>query len=172
MTGLPPLPIPWTAMNIGEASRASGVSTKMIRHYESVGLLPPAARSESGYRQYTPQEIRQLAFIRQSRELGFPIERIRELLSLWQDRRRPSRLVKALAEAHVRELDEKLRELSAMRATLQHLVDHCAGDERPDCPIIDTLAEPRAPGAPDEACRHHDPRTHLKHGRGVAGRAG
>lgn len=127
-------------MNIGEAARASGVSAKMIRHYESVGLLPEAARSDAGYRQYGEREVGTLRFIRQSRDLGFSIAQIRELLGLWQDRRRPSRQVKALAQAHIRELDGKLRELQGMKATLEHLVDCCRGDDRPDCPIIETLA--------------------------------
>jgi Cu(I)-responsive transcriptional regulator len=128
------------AMNIGEAAKASGVSAKMIRHYESVGLFPEAARTDSGYRQYTDKEVNTLRFIRQSRDLGFSIEQIRELLGLWQNRRRPSRQVKALAQAHLEELDEKLKELQAMKATLQYLVDCCNGDERPECPIIETLA--------------------------------
>ena len=129
-----------TSMNIGEAAKASGVSAKMIRHYESVGLFPEAARTESGYRQYTDKEVSTLRFIRQSRDLGFSIEQIRELLGLWQNRRRPSRLVRALAEAHIEELEAKLKELQAMKATLQHLVHCCHGDDRPDCPIIETLS--------------------------------
>lgn len=127
-------------MNIGEAAKASGVSAKMIRHYESVGLFPQAARTDSGYRQYTDKEIGTLRFIRQSRDLGFSIEQIRELLGLWQNRRRSSRQVKALAQAHIEELDAKLKELQAMKATLAHLVHCCHGDDRPDCPIIETLA--------------------------------
>lgn len=129
------------SMNIGEAAKASGVSTKMIRHYESVGLFPQAVRTESGYRQYTGKEISTLRFVRQSRDLGFSIDQIRELLGLWQNRRRPSRQVRALAEAHITELDEKLKELQSMRATLAHLVQCCHGDDRPDCPIIDSLAQ-------------------------------
>ena len=128
-------------MNIGQAAKASGVSAKMIRHYESVGLFPEAARSESGYRQYGDKEIGTLRFIRHSRDLGFSIEQIRELLGLWQDRKRPSRQVRALAQAHIEELEEKLQDLQAMKATLEHLVHCCHGDERPDCPIIDTLAQ-------------------------------
>ena len=127
-------------MNIGEAAKASGVSAKMIRHYESVGLFPQAARTDAGYRQYTDSEIGTLRFIRQSRDLGFSIEQIRELLGLWQNRRRSSRQVKALAQAHIEELDAKLKELQAMKATLVHLVHCCHGDDRPDCPIIETLA--------------------------------
>lgn len=128
-------------MKIGEAAKVSGVSAKMIRHYESVGLFPQAARSESGYRQYSDKEVSTLRFIRQSRDLGFSIEQIRELLGLWQNRRRPSRQVRALAQAHILELDEKLKEIQAMKATLEHLVHCCHGDDRPDCPIIETLAQ-------------------------------
>jgi Cu(I)-responsive transcriptional regulator len=127
------------SMNIGQAASATGVSAKMIRHYESIGLLPAAARTESGYRQYGDKDINTLRFIRHSRDLGFSLEQIRALLGLWQDRRRPSRQVKALAQAHIDELDAKLRELQAMKATLQHLVHGCHGDDRPDCPIIETL---------------------------------
>lgn len=129
-----------TVMNIGEAAKASGVSAKMIRHYESLGLFPEATRTEAGYRQYGEKDLNTLRFIRHSRDLGFSLEQIRELLGLWQDRRRPSRQVKALAQAHIQELDAKLQELQAMKATLAHLVHCCHGDDRPDCPIIDTLA--------------------------------
>ncbi|MEY3253317.1 MAG: transcriptional regulator, MerR family [Pseudomonadota bacterium] len=129
------------SMNIGEAAKASGVSAKMIRHYESVGLFPQAVRTESGYRQYSGKEISTLRFVRQSRDLGFSIDQIRELLGLWQNRRRPSRQVRALAEAHIAELDDKLKELHSMKATLAHLVQCCHGDDRPDCPIIDSLSQ-------------------------------
>jgi Cu(I)-responsive transcriptional regulator len=128
-------------MNIGEAAKSSGISAKMIRHYESVGLFPEAVRTESGYRQYTDKEVGTLRFIRQSRDLGFSIEQIRELLGLWQNRKRPSRQVRTLAQAHLNELDEKLKELQAMKATLEHLIHCCQGDDRPDCPIIETLAK-------------------------------
>lgn len=141
-------------MNIGEAAKASGVSAKMIRHYESVGLFPEATRTESGYRQYTDKEIGTLRFIRQSRDLGFSIEQIRELLGLWQNRKRPSRQVRALAQAHIAELEEKLHELQAMKATLEHLVHCCHGDDRPDCPIIETLAQDAAPTAVTGANGH------------------
>jgi Cu(I)-responsive transcriptional regulator len=126
--------------NIGEAAKTSGVSAKMIRHYESVGLFPKAMRTESGYRRYDANEVNTLRFIRHSRDLGFSIEQIRELLGLWQNKRRPSRLVKALAQAHIEELEAKLSQLGAMKATLEHLVRCCHGDERPDCPIIETLS--------------------------------
>lgn len=127
-------------MNIGEAAVATGVSAKMIRHYEDVGLLPPAGRTQGGYRQYDERALNMLRFIRQSRDLGFSLGQIRELLALWQDRGRCSRQVKALAQAHIAELDAKLAELQTMRATLAHLVQCCQGDDRPDCPIMDTLA--------------------------------
>ena len=147
------------SMNIGEAAKASGVSAKMVRHYESVGLFPEAARTESGYRQYTDKEVSTLRFIRQSRDLGFSIEQIRALLGLWQNRRRPSRQVKALAQAHIHELDEKLKELHAMKATLEHLVQCCHGDERPDCPIIETLADENTlPARPHAPARRAAPR--------------
>lgn len=127
-------------MNIGQAAEASGVSAKMIRHYEQVGLLPAARRTESGYRQYGSNEVNTLRFIRQARDLGFSIAEIGELVGLWQNRRRPSRVVKAMAEAHIEALDAKARELLAMKATLEHLVHCCHGDERPECPILDNLA--------------------------------
>jgi MerR family copper efflux transcriptional regulator len=132
------------AMNIGAAARASGVSAKMIRHYESVGLFPEANRTEAGYRQYADKEVNTLRFIRHSRDLGFSIEQIRELLGLWQNRRRPSRQVKALAQAHIEELEQKLQKLQAMKATLEHLVHCCRGDDRPDCPILEALAAEKA----------------------------
>ena len=130
-----------TLMNIGQAAKASGVSAKMIRHYESVGLFPEAERTESGYRQYTDKDVSTLRVIRQSRDLGFSIDQIRDLLEPWQNRKRSSRQVEALAQAHIEELDEKLSELQAMKVTLEHLVHCCQGDERPDCPIISTLAD-------------------------------
>jgi MerR family copper efflux transcriptional regulator len=153
------------SMNIGEAATASGVSAKMIRHYESVGLVPEAARTGSGYRQYTAKDVSTLRFVRQSRDLGFSIEQIRELLGLWQDRKRPSRQVRALAQAHIEELDEKLKDLQAMKATLEHLVQCCHGDDRPDCPIIDTLAhESTGPTVP--AHHPHGKTAGLQPGRG------
>ena len=127
-------------MNIGEAASASGVSAKMIRHYEELALLPAARRTASGYRQYEQNDVHTLRFIRHSRDLGFSLTEIAELLGLWQNRRRPSRQVKALAEAHIHELEQKATELLAMKAALEHLVHCCHGDDRPECPILESLA--------------------------------
>ena len=127
-------------MNIGQAARASGITAKMIRHYESVGLLPPAMRSDKGYRQYGEREVHVLRFIRRARDLGFSIKDISGLLSLWHERQRPSRQVKALAQAHMQQLQRKIDELQSMRQTLEKLVQCCQGDERPDCPILQDLA--------------------------------
>jgi len=126
-------------MNIGEASQASGVSAKMIRYYEETGLIPAAGRSRSGYRTYGPKEVQTLRFIRRARDLGFPMEKVADLLALWQDRSRASADVKHLAEAQVAALETRIAEMQAMQATLRHLVHACAGDERPDCPILTDL---------------------------------
>ena len=131
-------------VNIGTAARLSDVSAKAIRHYESVGLLRQASRTQAGYRLYTEEDVHELRFIRHARNLGFSVERVAVLLGLWRDRDRPSRDVKALALAHVDELDRKIRELQSMKRTLQHLTQHCHGDGRPDCPILEGLAEPSA----------------------------
>lgn len=128
-------------MNIGEVSRASGVSTKMIRYYETIGLIPPADRSESGYRNYGDTDVHTLRFIRRSRDLGFTVEQMADLLALWRDRSRASGEVKKIALEHVEILERKAEELKAMSRTLKHLAAHCHGDERPDCPILDDLAE-------------------------------
>ncbi len=128
-------------MNIGEAARASSVTAKMIRYYESVGLLNPVGRTSSGYRVYGTQEVHALRFVRQARRLGFLVEDIRKLLALWQDRSRPCAEVKSIALEHVAELDRRIAELTDMRDTLLHLARHCHGDDRPDCPILDSLAE-------------------------------
>lgn len=127
-------------MNIGQAAKFSGVSAKMIRHYEQVGLFAEPNRTDAGYRQYTENEVHTLRFIRQARDLGFSIQQIGELVGLWQNRRRPSRQVKALAQAHIKELERKAQELLAMKATLERLADCCNGDDRPECPILDQLA--------------------------------
>ncbi|MEX3687651.1 Cu(I)-responsive transcriptional regulator [Paraburkholderia sp. BR14263] len=128
-------------MNIGEAARESGVTAKMIRYYESVGLLAPKGRTESGYRVYGAEEVHSLRFIRQARRLGFLVEDIRRLLALWHDRSRASAEVKSIALEHVAELDQRIAELSQMRDTLAHLASHCQGNDRPDCPIIERLAD-------------------------------
>ncbi len=130
--------------NISNAAQAAGVSAKMVRHYEEIGLIQKAARTSAGYRQYSQNDVHTLRFIRQCRALGFSIAQISELLELWQDRKRPSSKVKALALGHARELEEKIRELRAMKATLERLASHCHGDERPECPILDELAKKTA----------------------------
>ncbi len=130
-------------MNIGQAAAASGVSAKMIRHYEQIGLLPPARRTDAGYRQYSERDVHTLTFIRHSGDLGFSLPQITELVGLWHNRQRPSRQVKALAMVNLQELEQKTQELLAMKATLEHLVQACHGDERPDCPILSGLAASR-----------------------------
>ena len=127
-------------MQIGEASKLTGVSAKMIRHYESIGLIPNADRRDSNYRDYGHHDIHRLGFIRRARDLGFSIEQIRDLLKLWGDDERSSADVKALTEGHISALDLKIRLLGEMRDTLAHLAEACDGDHRPDCPIIESLA--------------------------------
>lgn len=126
-------------LNIGEAAVASGVTAKMIRHYEALGLLKPARRSDGGYRLYEPSDLHVLRFIRRARDLGFSMQDIARLLGLWQNRRRASADVRRIAQQHIVELDRKIGELQSMRRTLEHLVQHCHGDARPDCPILDDL---------------------------------
>lgn len=128
-------------MNIGQASAASGVSTKMIRYYEQTGLIPKAARRDSGYRDYDENDVHRLRFIRRARDLGFTVEQIGDLLNLWTDRQRASADVKMLALGHVDQLKAKMAEIDAMVETLETLVSSCHGDDRPDCPIILGLAE-------------------------------
>lgn len=140
-------------MNIGHTARVSGVSAKMIRHYEGIGLIPKASRTDAGYRTYNANDVHTLRFIRQARNLGFSIRQIEELLGLWRNQRRPSRSVKALALAHIAELDARIRELEAMKQTLQALAAHCHGDDRPECPILDGLAAPGAVADPRAARR-------------------
>lgn len=131
-------------MSVGDAARASGVSAKMIRYYEDIGLLAPPARGDNGYRYFSQQDVHTLTFIRRARTLGFSTEQIRRLVALWQDRERPSAEVKRIAQAHIDELDHKIEATRAMRDTLQHLAEHCRGDQRPDCPIINELAGKQA----------------------------
>ena len=127
-------------MNIGQASGASGVSAKMIRYYESIGLMPAAGRTQSGYRVYSDRDVHLLRFVRRARDLGFALEDIRLLLGLWQDDARPSAAVKDIALKHIGELTRKIAELQAMKRSLQHLAEACHGDARPDCPILDDLS--------------------------------
>jgi Cu(I)-responsive transcriptional regulator len=134
-------------MNIGRAAEASGVSAKMIRHYESVGLLPAAGRTVAGYRIYRDSDVHTLRFIRRARDLGFSMKEIAALLGLWRNRGRASGDVKKLAARHMRELDEKIGAMQAMRDTLAHLAEHCHGDQRPDCPILEDLAADHADDA-------------------------
>lgn len=126
-------------MRIGQASVRSGISERMIRHYEKIGLIGPAARRDSGYRDYDEHDVHTLRFIGRARDLGFPLEEIRQLLALWQDRGRSSADVKALALARAAELKRKAQELDAMRRSLEQLAADCHGDDRPDCPILEDL---------------------------------
>ncbi|MBU1358689.1 MAG: Cu(I)-responsive transcriptional regulator [Gammaproteobacteria bacterium] len=129
---------PW---NIGEAAARSGVSAKMVRHYESLGLVPNVRRTEAGYRQYAESDIHILRFIRRARDLGFSMAEIAELLKLWQNKRRASADVKRIALAHAADLNRRIDEMTAMKRTLERLADCCQGNQRPDCPILDELAE-------------------------------
>jgi Cu(I)-responsive transcriptional regulator len=127
-------------MNIGQASRRSAVSAKMIRHYESLGLLPKVPRTAAGYRQYDDPSVHTLRFIRRARDLGFGIKEIETLLGLWRNRRRASGDVKRIALAHAADLQRRIDEMAAMKRTLEHLAHCCHGDARPECPILDDLA--------------------------------
>ena len=139
-------------MNIGQAARASGVNAKMIRYYEQIGLVRPADRTDSNYRSFDERNVNELRFIKRARSLGFSVEEIANLLSLWRDRERPSREVKAIADQHVAELEARIAEMQSMADTLRHLSHCCAGDDRPDCPILTDLAA-GAPPAPAAAGR-------------------
>ncbi|OGB32704.1 MAG: Cu(I)-responsive transcriptional regulator [Burkholderiales bacterium RIFCSPLOWO2_12_FULL_61_40] len=127
-------------VTIGTAARLSQVSAKMVRYYESLGLLQSVARTDSGYRQYTQAEVRTLQFIKRGRALGFSMAEIAELVGLWHNRSRASASVKRIAQSHVDALAQRIEAMQAMQRTLAHLLDHCHGDERPDCPILDDLA--------------------------------
>ncbi len=139
-------------MNIGQAASETGVSAKMIRYYESIALLKPSARSDAGYRIYTPQDLHALHFIKRSRNLGFSLGQIRELLSLWQNDQRASADVKSIALAHVAELDQRIAELTDMRNTLNQLASSCHGDDQPDCPILQNLGLAMGEGSANKAC--------------------
>ena len=129
-------------MDIGRASKVSGVSVKMIRHYEAIGLLPKVARTFANYRVYRDSDVHTLRFIRRARALGFSMADIKELLGLWQNTSRSSASVKKIAGKHIDELNRKIAELEGMVSTLQHLTKHCHGDHRPDCPILEDLSKP------------------------------
>jgi Cu(I)-responsive transcriptional regulator len=128
-------------MNIGELAKESGVNAKLIRHYEDIGLVPKVARTDKGYRIYLDSDIHYLRFIKRARELGFSLVDIKKLLSLWKNKSRNSLQVKTLAEKHLKELDKKLKQIKDMADTLRHLVHHCNGDHRPDCPILKKLED-------------------------------
>jgi Cu(I)-responsive transcriptional regulator len=160
-------------MNIGQAARASGVSAKMIRHYEEIGLIGKARRTGAGYRVYGETDLHTLRFIGQARNLGFSIEQIKTLLGLWNNQRRTSRKVKELAQRHIEELDDRIRELQEIKQTLSHLIRCCHGDHRPECPILDSLAreyevKPAVTGRPDNK-RRLTARRRVARGNQVAG---
>ena len=143
-------------MNIGEAAAASGVTAKMIRHYESIGLVAAPPRSEGGYRRYDDRAVHTLRFVRRARNLGFSLDEIRDLLSLWHDRARASADVKALTLRHVADLETRIAELSAMRDTLRWLAESCNGDARPDCPILTDFAGADGAGGDASCCHPRD----------------
>jgi len=133
-------------LDIGRASTASGVSVKMIRHYEAIGLLTDVARTHANYRVYSGKDVHTLRFIKRARTLGFSMHDIRDLLALWQNKLRPSAAVKKVAAGHMDELKKKIAEMQSMLTTLQHLTHNCHGDQRPDCPILEDLAGARSAG--------------------------
>ncbi|MBF5005172.1 Cu(I)-responsive transcriptional regulator [Diaphorobacter caeni] len=135
----PVKPVHWPVA-IGVAAERAGVSARMVRHYESLGLLPEVARTDSGYRQYGEADVHTLRFIRRSRDLGFSMEEISTLLGLWKDKERASAQVKKVAQAHIQSLEERIAAMQAIQRSLQSLVHCCHGDDRPDCPILDDLA--------------------------------
>lgn len=126
-------------MNIGEVSKLSNVNSKMIRRYEEMGIIPKAGRSLAGYRTYSEKDVHILKFVKRARELGFSMKDIKQLVSLWRNKSRPSSQVKSIATKHVNELEQKLSEIQSMLRTLKNLTDNCNGDNRPDCPILDEL---------------------------------
>lgn len=132
-------------MNIGQAAAAAGVSAKMIRYYEAIGLLPKVARTANGYRRYSAADVHSVRFIGRARRLGFSVAQLRRLLALWRNPRRASADVKRLAQTHLADLQRRIEELQSMVQALQHLADHCHGDHRPDCPILDGLLAAPAP---------------------------
>jgi MerR family copper efflux transcriptional regulator len=149
-------------MNIGQAASETGITAKMIRYYESIGLIGQSRRTDAGYRTYQLKDLHALRFIKRSRTLGFSLEQIRELLSLWQNEGRASADVKAIALDHVAQLNTRIAELTEMRDTLGHLAQSCHGDDKPDCPILQTLGMPEAGDSGGACC----------HGNGAANLAG
>jgi MerR family copper efflux transcriptional regulator len=133
--------LPAGPFNIGQAARLSGVSDKMVRHYESLGLLPPVSRTDAGYRQYTDREVHTLRFVKRSRDLGFSMAEIAELLKLWQNRRRSSSDVRRIATTQIAALEQRIGQMREMKRSLEQLVASCQGDHRPDCPILDELGK-------------------------------
>ena len=140
-------------MNIGQAAQATGISAKMIRYYDEIGLVRPSARTASNYREYDARQVNELRFIRRARSLGFSMAEITRLLSLWRDRERPSREVKAIADKHIADLDARIAEMQAMADALRHLSHGCAGDDRPDCPILADLTQGATPADPPRPAR-------------------
>jgi len=128
------------SVNIGEAAKISGVNAKLIRHYESIGIIPKASRSDAGYRTYTETDVHILSFVKRSRNMGFSMKEIKKLVSLWRNKTRASSEVKNLAIKHIEEMEQKILELQSMVQTLKHLAKNCHGDGRPDCPILNDLA--------------------------------
>jgi Cu(I)-responsive transcriptional regulator len=147
------LPVPAWPVPIGTAARRAGISARMVRHYESLGLISGVARTDSGYRQYTESDVHTLHFIRRSRDLGFSMEEIAELLGLWRDRSRASSQVKRIAQDHIDDLSERIAQMQSMQRTLQILVSCCQGNDRPDCPILDDLAAGQATSKPAQSAR-------------------
>lgn len=138
-------------MNIGEAAERSGLPAKTIRYYEDTGLIAPAARAGNGYRDYADTDVHKLRFVRHARGLGFSVEVCSQLLSLYEDKGRKSADVKAVAQEHLTEIGDKIRELQELRSTLHHLVEHCHGDNKPDCPILEGIADPASARLADPA---------------------
>lgn len=128
-------------MNIGEAAKISGVNAKLIRHYESIGIIPKAGRSDSGYRTYSEADVNMLSFVKRARNMGFSMKEIKKLVSLWRNKSRASSEVKNLAMNHVKEMEQKIAELHDMVSSLKHLARHCHGDSRPNCPILDDFSD-------------------------------
>jgi Cu(I)-responsive transcriptional regulator len=131
-------------MNIGEAAKAAGVNPKFIRHYEARGIIPKAARTESGYRQYSENEVHILIFVKHARGLGFSLPEIKKLVNLWRNKSRKSEDVKSITTKHIEALNAKIRELESIKAALEDLAHHCHGDERPECPILENFAHTNA----------------------------